>query len=97
MKQVIRRQKKGARAARELEKIHHALIALYDELTETTAWTALVCDSICGVVDEQSSEVDSATHTGMRFAAIWLKQRNRNHASRLQAACEKLRAIRKLA
>ena len=97
MKQVIRRYKTYTRAARELEEIHRALLALYDEFTETTAWTALVCDGVCGVLGEQPADVDPATQTGMRFAAIWLKQRNRNHANTLKAACDKLREIRQLA
>jgi hypothetical protein len=54
----------------------------------------LVCDGICGILGEQTTEVDSVTHTGMRFAAIWLKQRNQSHASTLKAACDKLREIR---
>lgn len=97
MKQVIRKRKTDTRAVRELEQIHHQLLKLYDEFTETTAWTALVCDGICGVLGESHADVDSHTHTGMRFAAIWLKQRNQTHASILQAACNKLRNIRQLA
>ena len=96
MKQVIRKRKTDTRAVRELEEIHHQLLKLYDEFTETTAWTALVCDGICGVLSELSTEVDPHTHTGMRFAAIWLKQRNQSHAGSLQIACEMLRNIRQL-
>lgn len=94
MKQVIRRRKTETRAVSELEEIHHALITLYDELTETTAWTAFVCDGICGVLGEPPTDVDLATQTGMRFAAMWLKQRNQSHASALHTACNKLRSIR---
>ena len=94
MKQVIRRRKAETRAASELEVIHHALLTLYDEFTETTAWTALVCDGICGVLGEPPTDVDPDTYTGMRFAAMWLKQRNRSHASALRTACSKLREIR---
>jgi hypothetical protein len=94
MEQAGRRRKTDTRAARELEEIHHALLALYDEFTETTAWTALVCDGICGILGEPPTDVDPATYTGMRFAAIWLKQRNQSHANTLQAACNKLREIR---
>jgi hypothetical protein len=94
MERAGRRRKTDTRVARELEEIHHALVALYDEFTETTAWTALVCDGICGILGEQPTDVDSATHTGMRFAAIWLKQRNQSHATALKAACDKLREIR---
>ena len=89
-----RRRKTDTRAALELEEIHQALLALYDELTETTAWTALVCDGVCGILDEPPTDADSATHNGMRFAAIWLKQRNQSHAGTLKAACNKLREIR---
>jgi hypothetical protein len=94
MKRVVRRRKADTRAAGELEEIHNALLALYDELTETTAWTAFVCDGICGILGERPTDVDSATHSGMRFAAIWLKQRNQSHGSTLKAACKKLREIR---
>lgn len=97
MKQVIRKRKMDTRAVRELEEIHHQLLKLYDEFTETTAWTALVCDGICGALSESPTDIDAHTHTGMRFAAIWLKQRNQSHASALQAACDKLRNIRQLA
>ena len=97
MKQVIRKRKTDTRAIRELEEIHHQLVKLYDELTETTAWTALVCDGICGVLSELPTDIDPHTHAGMRFAAIWLKQRNQSHASSLQVACEMLRSIRQLA
>lgn len=94
MKRTSRRQKTNTRMARELEEINRTLVVLYDELTETTAWTAFVCDGICGVLGEPPTDVDPATQTGMRFAAIWLKQRNQHHASTLQAACDKLREIR---
>ena len=94
MERAGRRRKTDTRAARELEEIHQALVALYDEFTETTAWTALVCDGICGILDEPSTDIDSTTHTGMRFAAIWLKQRNQSHAGTLEAVCNKLREIR---
>lgn len=97
MKQEIQKQKTDTRAVRELEEIHHQLLKLYDEFTETTAWTALVCDGICGVLGETPTDIDPHTHTGMRFAAIWLKQRNQSHASALLAVCNKLRNIRQLA
>jgi hypothetical protein len=94
MERAGRRRKTNSQATGEFEEIHHALLALYDEFTETAAWSALVCDGICGILGEQTTEVDSVTHTGMRFAAIWLKQRNQSHASTLKAACDKLREIR---
>ena len=94
MEQAGRRRKTNTRAVHELEEVHQALVALYDEYTETTAWTALVCDGICGILGEQPTDVDSATHTGMRFAAIWLKQRNQNHARALQAVCNQLNEVR---
>jgi hypothetical protein len=94
MRRTERRRKADTRAARELEEIHCALLALDDDLTETIAWTAFVFDGVCGMLGEQPMEVDSATHSGMRFATIWLKQRNQSHASTLKAACKKLREIR---
>ena len=94
MQRTERRRKADTRAARQLAEIHCALLALDDEFTETIAWTAFVFDGVCGILGEQPMDVDSATHTGMRFATIWLKQRNQSHASTLKAACKKLREIR---
>ncbi len=94
MKRTNQKQKKDTRAARELEEINRALVVLYDEFTETTAWTALVFDGVCGILGERPRDVDPDTHTGLRFAAIWLKQRNQSHASTLQTTCKKLRAVR---
>ena len=94
MKQTNRKRKTDMRAARELEEINRALVALYDEITETTAWTALVFDGVCGILGEEPKDVDPDAHTGLRFAAIWLKQRNQSHARTLQVACRKLRAVR---
>ena len=94
MKRANRRRKTNTRAAREIEEINRALVVLCDEFTETTAWTALVFDGVCGILGERPKDVDPDTHTGLRFAAIWLKQRNQRHARTLQAACIKLRTIR---
>ena len=82
------------RTAEPLDVLQHALVSLQDDLTETMAWTALVCDGLCGILAESELSIDSTTHTGVRFAAIWLKQRNEKHAATLQAACSKLREIR---
>lgn len=70
------------------------MVVLLDELTETLAWTALVCDGLSGMMTEHTSDIDPETQTGMRFAAIWLKRRNREHAAHLRAACATLREIR---
>ena len=94
MQQAGQRRRTDMREARELEELHHALLTLYDELTETTAWTALVVDGICGILGEPPTDVDSDTYTGMRFAASWLKRRNQSHANTLKAACNRLREIR---
>ncbi len=94
MKRASRRRKTNTQAARELEEINRALVVLYDEFTETTAWTALVFDGVCGILGERPKDVDPDTHTGLRFAAIWLKQRNQGHASALNTVCNKLREIR---
>ena len=94
MERAGRSRKADTRSACELEELHHALLALYDELTETTAWTALVIDGVCGILGEPPTDVDSDTYTGMRFAASWLKRRNQAHASTLKAACNRLREIR---
>jgi len=69
------------------------LVVLYDEFTETTAWTALVFDGACGILGERPKDVDPDTHT-VRFAAMWLKRRNQSHASALNMVCNKLREIR---
>ena len=82
------------RETKRLEALQRALLGLQDELTETFAWTALLCDGLCGLMTEHSPDIDPATHTGMRFAAIWLKRRNQGHAAHLQAACKVLREIR---
>lgn len=96
MEQAGRSRKTDTRSAceLELEELHHALLTLYDELTETTAWTALVIDGVCGILGEPPTDVDSDTYTGMRFAASWLKRRNQAHASTLKTVCNRLREIR---
>lgn len=94
MKQASRRRKTNTLTVRELEEINRALVVLYDELTETTAWTALVFDGVCGILGERPKDIDPGTYTGMRFAAMWLKQRYQGHASALHTACSKLREIR---
>lgn len=85
----------GHREAKRLEVLQRALIRLDDELAETFAWTALVCDGLCGLIAEHSADIDPATHNGMRFATIWLKRRNQEHTAQLQAAYRMLREIRK--
>lgn len=94
MKRASGKLKTNKLTARELEEINCTLVVLYDELTETTAWTALVFDGVCGILGERPKDVDPDTYTGMRFAAMWLKQRNQSHASALHTACNKLRSIR---
>lgn len=93
MKRIVRKRK-PASAARDLNELHPALIDLYDNLTETAAWTALVLDGNCGVLAGPSSEVDPDTRTGLLFAAIWLKRRNKEHTAALRSICNRLRAIR---
>jgi hypothetical protein len=80
--------------ARDLEELQRVLLALHDELTETHAWTALLYDGLCGILGENGTDIDPTTHSGVRFATTWLKQRNKSHAATLQAACKKLREIR---
>ena len=94
MKKAGRRRITHKRIAGQLEELQYTLVSLQDDLSETTAWTALVCDGLCGILAESELSIDSTTHTGVRFAAIWLKQRNEKHAATLQAACSKLREIR---
>jgi hypothetical protein len=50
-----------------LKRCNAALLGLHDELTETFAWSALLCDGLCGLMTEHSTEIDPVTHTGMRF------------------------------
>lgn len=85
---------KQKRPADPLQELQHTLVNLQDDLSETMAWTALVCDGLCGILVENGTDVDPTTHTGLRFAAIWLKRRNEKHAVTLRAACTKLREIR---
>lgn len=82
------------RTAEILEELQHTLLSLQHDLSETMAWTALLCDGLCGILVENGTGIDPITHSGVRFAAIWLKQRNERHATALQAACRKLREIR---
>lgn len=82
------------RTADMLEELQHTLLGLQDDLSETMAWTALLCDGLCGIVAEHGSGIDPATQSGMRFAAIWLKKRHDAHAAALQVACRQLREIR---
>ena len=94
MPKAGQRQIAHHRTAELLEELQHTLLGLQDDLSETMAWTALLCDGVCGILAEDGSGVDPTTRTGVRFATIWLKQRNERHAAALQAACGKLREIR---
>lgn len=95
MKRTTQKRKRNTLTLREIEQINHTLVLLYDELTETTAWTALVFDGVCGILGERPKDVDADTYAGMRFAAMWLKQRNQRHASALHTVCSKLREVRR--
>jgi hypothetical protein len=79
----------GKSGVKRLEALQRSLLGLHGELTETFAWTALLCDGLCGLMTEHSTDIDPVTHTGIRFAAIWLKRRNQGHATHLQTACGK--------
>lgn len=81
-------------AADPLEEVQQTLLNLEDDLAETMAWSALLCDGLCGILAENASDLDPRTHTGARFAAIWLKQRNEKHIAVLQAACTRLSEVR---
>lgn len=94
MKKSGRKRANDKRKVDRLEDLQHALLGLHDELSETMAWTAFVCDGLCGVLAERPTDIDCATHNGIRFAAMWLKQRNEKHGAALQAACKRLREIR---
>ena len=94
MPKAGRRRIAYTQTADTLEELQHTLLSLQDDFSETMAWTALLCDGLCGILVEHGTGIDPATHSGMRFAAIWLKQRNERHAATLQAACGKLRDIR---
>ena len=94
MDKADKKRKKNKRSADPLQELQHALVNLQDDLSETMAWTALVCDSLCGILVENGTDIDPTTHTGVRFAAIWLKRRNEKHVATLQTACTKLREVR---
>ena len=94
MKKAVRTRVTHKRTADTLDELQHALLSLQDDFSETTAWSALLCDGLCGILAENGADIDSTTHSGVRFAAIWLKQRNKRHATALQTACGKLREIR---
>ena len=88
-KRIVRK-----RTADPLEEMQQGLLSLQDDLAETVAWTALLCDGLCGILAEHAPDLDSKTYAGARFAAIWLKQRNEKHAAVLQSVCTKLSEIR---
>lgn len=94
MQKTDRRRIARKRNADPLEALQRGLLSLQDDLAETSAWTALLCDGLCGILAEHVSDLDSKTYAGARFAAIWLKQRNEKHSAALQAACAKLCEIR---
>lgn len=94
MEKAGQKRIKHKQTADPLQELQHTLVILQDDLSETQAWTALLCDGLCGILAENASDIDPRTHTGARFAAIWLKQRNEKHAATLHAACTKLREIR---
>ena len=94
MEKSVQKRKKHKRTADPLQELQLTLVNLQDDLSETMAWTALVCDGLCGILVENGTDIDPTTHTGVRFAAIWLKRRNEKHAVTLQVACTKLREIR---
>lgn len=93
MERTVQKRKPES-ATRDLDELHTTLIALYDDFTETTAWTAFVLDGICAVLADSPSTVDPQTQTGLRFASILLKQRNKKHAAALRSTCDRLRATR---
>jgi len=94
MQKTVRKRIARKRGADPLEELQQGLLSLQDDLAETMAWTALLCDGLCGIMAEHAPDIDSKTYTGARFAAIWLKQRNEKHTAALQAACTKLCEIR---
>ena len=93
MERTVQKRKPES-ATRDLDELHATLIALYDDFTETTAWTAFVLDGICAVLADSPSTVDPQTQIGLRLASILLKQRIRKHAMTLRSTCDRLRAIR---
>lgn len=78
----------------ELAELHGKLIACYDDITETTAWTAFLFDGVCSLLAENPGIINPTTRSGVQFAAMWLKERNRKDALALHAVCNGLRAIR---
>lgn len=94
MQKTDRKRITRKRAADPLEEVQQTLLNLQDDLAETIAWSALLCDGLCGILAENASDLDPRTQTGARFAAIWLKQRNEKHIAALQAACTKLSEVR---
>ena len=88
-------RKRAARKTKpeQLDKLQRALLGVNDELCETIAWTAFVCDGLCGILAEHEMDIDSATYNGMRFASVWVKRRNKEIASKLEATRRMLREI----
>lgn len=94
MQKTGRRRIARKQIANPLEELQQGLLNLQDDLAETMACTALLCDGLCGILSENASDIDPRTHSGARFAATWLKQRHEKHTAALQAACTKLCEIR---
>ena len=94
MEKSVQKRKNLKQSIDPLQELQHTLLGLQDDLSETMAWTSLVCDGLSGILVENGSDIDPTTQTGVRFATIWLKRRNENHVVTLRAACTKLREIR---
>lgn len=94
MQKTGRRRIARKRSADPLEELQQGLLNLQDDLAETMACTALLCDGLCGILALNASDIDPRTHSGARFAAAWLKQRHEKHTAALQVACSTLREIR---
>jgi len=89
-------QTAGMTATTAIDRVETGRITTMSRHENITSSSKMTTETTrrCGILGERPKDVDSDTHTGMRFAAMWLKQRNQDHANTLHTACSKLRAIR---
>lgn len=56
--------------AKSLEELQRALVRLLDDLTETFAWTTLVCDGLSGLMTEHTSDIELSNRAGI-YILYW--------------------------
>jgi hypothetical protein len=95
MKRKFARRVRRGKDAEVPGKVHASLVDLCDDLADTAALTAFLCDGICGITADDSAAVDLTTHKGIFLASRSLRQRHRTHVAQIQALCDMLQKSRK--